>query len=132
MKKSIFTLSLLLCVATQSVLASTTSVSQTDFKIETLGEFSRMYATPLVVAISKGEIEIVKKFVEYGADVNEKTNGKTPLMYASRANQLEIVKFLVEKGADLNEKDKLGMKALDYAKLSNATEVVLYLETLKS
>jgi uncharacterized protein len=93
--------------------------------------FKGMYATPLVVAITKGEVEIVKKFVAYGADVNEMTNGKTPLMYAARANQLEITKFLVENGATINIKDKNGLTALDYAKISGATEVIEYLNALK-
>lgn len=132
MKKSILSLSVLLCTATTTLFAFTTPISQPEIKSEIKGEFSKLYATPLVVAITKGDIEIVKKFIEYGAEVNVKTNDKTPLMYASRSNKLEIVKYLIEKGADVKIKDQYGLNALDYAKLSNADDVVAYLETFKS
>jgi ankyrin repeat protein len=85
-------------------------------------------ATPLIVAISKGDIDIVKKFIEYGADVNEKSNGMTPLMIAARYNKVEIIKILISKGAHLNEKDENGYTALKYAEISNATEAIQILK----
>ena len=97
----------------------------------TTDEFGNMYATPLVLAITKGDITVVKKFIEYGVDVNEMTNGKTPLMYAARYNELEIVKLLLEKGAKTNIKDSNHFTALDYARISNANEVFEYLKNLK-
>lgn len=84
--------------------------------------------TPLSVAISKGDLDTVKKFVEYGADVNEKSNGLSPLMIAARYNKTEIIKFLLSKGARLNEKDENGFTALKYAELSNATEAIQLLK----
>lgn len=84
--------------------------------------------TPLCVAISKGEIAIVKKFVEYGADVNERSNGMTPLMIAARYNKVEIIKFLLEHGANLNAKDDKGFTALKHAELSSAKEAILILK----
>jgi len=85
---------------------------------------------PLSVAISKGEIETVKKFIEYGMDVNEKLNGMTPLMYAARYNKVEIIKYLLLKGADRNIKDSQGFTALKYAELSNAYEAIAILKSL--
>jgi len=84
--------------------------------------------TPLSVAISKGDIEAVKKFIEYGADVNEKSNGMSPLMIAARYNKVEIIKILLSKGANLNAKDENGLTALKYAELSNAKEATLILK----
>ncbi len=84
--------------------------------------------TPLCVAISKGEVELVKKFVEYGADVNERSNGMTPLMVAARFNNVEIIKFLIAKGANVKEKDDKGFTALKYAELSKATEATAILK----
>ena len=86
--------------------------------------YAKYYATPLCVAISKGEIDVVKKFIEYGADINETTNGLTPLMYAARYNQVEIIKLLLEKGANLKVKDERGFTALNHAENSKATEAV--------
>lgn len=84
--------------------------------------------TPLCIAISKGDIELVKKFIEYGADVNEKSNGMTPLMYAARYNKVEIIKYLLQKGANREMKDSQGFSALKYAELSNALEAVSVLK----
>lgn len=81
--------------------------------------------TPLCVAIIKGDLDAVKKFVEYGTDVNQKSNGLTPLMIAARSNKAEIVKYLVETcKVNINEKDANGFTALKYAELSNATESI--------
>lgn len=89
-----------------------------------VGIYAKYYATPLCMAISNGEVEVVKKFIEYGADVNERTNGMTPLMYAARYNQTEIIKLLISKGADVKAKCKNGLTALRYAEISNATDAV--------
>ena len=37
--------------------------------------------TPLCSAIMKGDLATVKKFIEYGSNVNEPSNGLTPLMF---------------------------------------------------
>jgi ankyrin repeat protein len=84
--------------------------------------------TPLCNAIFKGDIATVKKFIEYGADVNETFNGMTPLMIAARYNKVEILKLLIEKGANTQAKDNRGFTALQYAQLSNATEAVAILK----
>ena len=84
--------------------------------------------SPLCIAISKGDLEGIKKLVEYGNDVNEKSNGMTPLMFAARYNKVEILKFLVSKGAKINEKDSKGFTALKYAEQSNAFDAVQYLK----
>ncbi len=88
--------------------------------------------SPFCMSIVKGDIETVKKLIELGADVNQKSNGMTPAMYAARFNKVEILKLLVEKGADLNVKSTKGYKAEKYAELSNAKEATAYLEGLKS
>jgi ankyrin repeat protein len=85
--------------------------------------------TPLVVAISKGEIETVKQFIENGTKVNKKLNGLTPLMYAARYNKVEIIQYLLQKGADRDIKDSQGFTALNYAELSNAYEAIAVLKS---
>jgi uncharacterized protein len=84
--------------------------------------------SPLCIAISKGDVEATKKLIEYGADVNEKSNGLTPLMYAARYNKVEILKILLSNGADLKAKDLKGFTALKYAELSNAKEAAILLK----
>jgi len=88
--------------------------------------------SPFCMSIVKGDIETVKKLIELGADVNQKSNGMTPAMYAARYNKVEILKLLVEKGANLKVKSEQGHKAIKYAELSNAKDAVAYLESLES
>ncbi|MBW4360431.1 ankyrin repeat domain-containing protein [Flavobacterium taihuense] len=124
MKKSIVYLGVaLVAFANVSLASNGNSFSKVTHKVvfnETI--------TPLSVAISKGDIESVKKFIEYGADINEKSNGMSPLMIAARYNKTEIIKFLLSKGARLNEKDENGFTALKYAELSNANEAIQLLK----
>nr|WP_315145510.1 ankyrin repeat domain-containing protein [uncultured Flavobacterium sp.] len=93
-----------------------------------LNVFSESPST-LAIAISKGEIETVKQFIENGTKVNKKLNGLTPLMYAARYNKVEIIEYLLQKGADRTIKDSQGFTALKYAELSNAYEAVAILKS---
>ncbi|WP_281233351.1 ankyrin repeat domain-containing protein [Flavobacterium gelatinilyticum] len=88
-------------------------------------------ATPLNVAVSKGDIEIVKKFIEYGANVNEKSDDMSPLMVAARYNKVEIIKVLLAAGARPYDKNEKGYTALKYAQLSNAADAIAILKDLK-
>jgi ankyrin repeat protein len=115
MKKSIIYLSIALISFTSFSFATTTAtISNTNIVVEE--------TTPLCLAISKGETDLVKKFVEYGIDVNQESNGMTPLMMAARYNKVEIIKLLLSRGADLKTRDENGFTALRYAQLSNAKE----------
>lgn len=118
MKKTISLLGLALISATNVALASNVDTSTSENV-----SIVKYDVTPLFVAISKGDIATVKKFVEYGMDVNESRNGMTPLMYAARYNNAEIAKFLIEKGANILAKDYNGYTALNLAEGGNATKV---------
>ena len=118
MKKTISLLGLALMAATNVALAS--NVEGSTSKGISVVKYD---ATPLCVAISKGDIATVKKLVEYGVDVNERKNSMTPLMYAARYNNAEIAKFLIEKGADVYAKDDNGFTALKHAEAVKHTEV---------
>lgn len=124
MKKSIVYLGVALVVFANVSLASNVKSSfKTSERVE-----SYETNTPLGFAISKGDIEAVKKFIEYGADVNEVSNGMSPLMIAARYNKVEIIKLLLSKGANINKKDENGFTALKYAQLSNAAEAIQLLK----
>jgi ankyrin repeat protein len=123
MKKSIICSGLALATFSNVAIASNSHQQTTTNNQLFLGS-----PTPLCVAISKGEIDMVKKLIEYGADVNEKSNGMTPLMTAARYNKVEIIKVLLSKGAHLKQKDEKGFDALKYAELSNATDAAILLK----
>ena len=119
MKKTIIYLSLAIITVGSAAFASN-AVEPAQFEMFA----QRNNNTPLGNAICKGDVEAVKKFIEYGANVNETSNGLTPLMLAARYNNVEIINLLIEKGANLRAKDEKGFTALRYAELSNAQDAV--------
>ena len=125
MKKSIIYLSFALVALFSNVATATASGSHVS-KFGLVTKYKN--TTPLAAAVAKGDLDAVKKFIEYGADVNEKSNGMTPLMVAARYNQVEIINFLLENGANAKTVNESGLTALKYAKLSNAQEAAVVIE----
>jgi len=123
MKKTIIYLGLALVAFSNVTVANNV---ETSSKFELVGRVKTN--TPLGMAISKGDVDTVKKLLEYGASVNEKSNGLTPVMIAARYNQVEILKLLIGKGADLKAKDEKGITALKYAEASNAKDAAIVLK----
>lgn len=121
MKKSIVYLAVVLASFAAPMAATPMLAQQSN--VSSYGK-----STPLCIAIQKGEIDLVRKMVEYGADVNEKSYGMTPLMVAARYNKTEIIKFLLANGADARTKDEKGFTALRYAELSIANDAVAILK----
>jgi len=115
MKKSIIYLGLALTIFSNVAMASPVSASSTA---PIRNEYSN--ATPLAVAIAKGDVTSVKAFISYGADINEKSNDMTPLMLAARYNQVAIINLLLQNGASVKVTNSKSFNALKYAKLSNA------------
>ena len=73
-------------------------------------------------AAEQGNIEMVKFFIEKGAEINKVHGGYTPLARAimctalmKEAKYTELVKFLIDQGADVNLKDENGMTPLQLA-----------------
>ncbi|HEY1195788.1 ankyrin repeat domain-containing protein [Flavobacterium sp.] len=126
MKKSVIYLGLAL-VAFGNVAMASNGVSTVKNPVEYTGYASN----PLNVAISKGDLQTVKKFIEYGADVNQMSEDLTPLMIAARYNKHEILKVLLANGARPNLKNEKGYTALKYAELSNASESIVILKELR-
>ncbi len=75
-------------------------------------------------AIINGDIDLVKKLIALGEDVNKKSLGKTPAIYAARYNQVEILKVLIANGADLSIKSNSGYTIAEIAEMSHAKEAL--------
>ena len=128
MKKSVIILGVALVAFANVSMAANHTSSVVNPKIEV----SHSFSAPLHVAVSKGDLEVVKKFIAYGANVNERSEeDMTPLMIAARYNKVEIIKVLLENGARPSDKNEKGFTALKYAQLSNATDAVAILKDLK-
>ncbi|MBC6999873.1 ankyrin repeat domain-containing protein [Cytophaga sp. FL35] len=80
-------------------------------------------------AIMQGDIDTVKKLIDLGEDINQKSLGMTPAIYAARYNKAEILQLLIDNGANLKIKSDKGYSVMKYAELSNATEALQVLET---
>lgn len=89
--------------------------------------------TPLSIACSKGNLEIVRLLLDSGAWTdNEKNDYESwnPLMCAVHNGNIEIVKLLVERGANVDVIRDGGNTALSIAKESNHQSIVEYLTPL--
>lgn len=84
-----------------------------------------MKVAPLASASAAGQLEIAKKLIAHGANVNTRAaNDFTPLHEAAASGRLEFATLLLEHGADVNAKTTDGKTPLDYARENNRTEMV--------
>ena len=127
MKNSVITVGIVLSMAFSNMSHANVNPTAKNVKIATT---TIKDVAPLSIAVAKSDLETVKKFLEFGSDIEIKTevNGMTPLMYAARYNNVEMVNLLVLNGADINATSKLGYTALDYAELSGAKDVASLLK----
>ena len=74
-----------------------------------LSFIKNIFKETLHKACDKGNIEAVKQFLAYGADVNVKDKGGfTSLHSAAWNSHKEIAELLIDNGADVNAKDEEG------------------------
>ena len=83
-------------------------------------------------AAAQGNIELVKRHLDAGEDVNEKNKvGMTPLHYAS-IGHMEVVELLITNGANVNAKSEFqnfGETPLHHAAWGDYKEIVKLLIT---
>lgn len=125
MKKTIIIASLIFGLATGNAIAENGRI-YSPVTVENPAEVSSF-----CVAIVKGDFETVKKLIELGEDVNQKSNGMAPLHFAAKYNRVEIAELLISKGAKVSAKCNKGYTAEKYATLSNAHDVAQLLQNHK-
>ncbi|WP_430409858.1 ankyrin repeat domain-containing protein [Kordia sp.] len=120
MKKTIFMIALIVGASFTTANATENSNETVTNKVE-VTKISKV--NPFCVAIAKGDFDTVKQMIQFGENVNKRSNGKTPLMYAARYNRVKIASLLLNNGARLTPKDDNGQNAIDYAESAKAKEV---------
>ena len=81
--------------------------------------------SPLMLAVYKGNVRIVKILLNSGANVNSSNGwGITPLMKAATNPKcsVKLTKLLIRKGADATSTNRLGQSALHFAVCSDGEE----------
>lgn len=89
--------------------------------------------TPLVIAILKKSMELVKLLVENGADVNQQIDyGRTPVYMATIDNQIQMVRYLLSHDADPNIAKSNGVTSLWVAAQEGYSELTRLLAEAKA
>ncbi len=92
-------------------------------KLEIRSGYNREASEALFKAIDDDDVEVIKRAIEAGADVNAKNDdGRTPLHLAAYGNSKKIMDTLIAAGADVNAKDNHGDTPLYGAVRSNSKE----------
>ena len=112
MKKTIIISAMALCVSFGSF--ATSNLNSPNNGLVSVREFK---VSPFCVSIAKGDFETVKKLIDLGADIDQKSEGMTPLMYAAKYNRTDILTLLINHGANLK-----------HAELHKATDAQAILE----
>jgi len=88
--------------------------------------------SPIMIAVSCGDYEMVETLISLGADVNGKGNFILgfPITIAINEGHFSIVKLLVENGADIYRSYGFKLSALEEAKLSNDFNIKSYFEAI--
>jgi ankyrin repeat protein len=126
MKKTIFTVAAFSMLALSGITANEPVATNNTVNLEMIAPDE---LSAFCKAVMQGDVDTVKKFIELGEDVNQKSLGRAPIHYAARYNKAEVLKVLIENGANLKMRCDGGMTAMKYAKMSNATEAQSVLET---
>lgn len=89
----------------------------------------KTYGTyPLIAAAQQNHLEMVKRLIQNGADVNAaNSGGMTALHLAVRDGHAETAFFLMDKGADIHAVSNAGYTPLYLACTNNRTRMTRYL-----
>ena len=86
--------------------------------------------TTLILAACEKHPDIVGLLLEYGANPNlPDINGRTPLMEAALWGRFDNVKHLLAFGAQKDLRDKEGLKAMDFAEVSDRNDEERFLRS---
>ena len=87
--------------------------------------------TPLMLAVVKGNLELIKLFLNRGADIDAKDSiGVTPLICAVQSGQLASFYILLHRGASVEALDKNGCNVSHWAAYKNQVTMLRALKKM--
>ena len=91
---------------------------------------TKMTFSNIWTAAGEGNIDLVRKYIEEGANLNDPSihEKSTPLMLAAKNGQYLVAKFLLENGANKSLQDVDGFTAYDYSCQSRNKKLMYLLE----
>jgi len=99
-----------------------------------VNDFSPEGHTPLHIAVEYKHVNLVRRLVQYGSDVNaratantQSSRGYTPSHFAARNGDIDILEILVSKGADLKKNSHDMWTPMHCAAFSKKTECIKWL-----
>lgn len=127
MKKSILVFGIIATMTVSNFSNANVNPTENDTKVTAT---TIKDVAPISIAVAKSDLNTVKKFLEFGADIEVKTeiNGMTPLMYAARYNNVAMIELLVANGADVTATSKMGFTAQQYAEFAGAEDAIAILK----
>lgn len=97
--------------------------------VEASNKMEKLLGMDLIDHAAKGRLELVKKYVENGADMNfHNYDRRYPLHLAVTEGHTDVVRYLLEAGASVNAKDRWGSTAYDEAVKREDKEIMHLLE----
>ena len=127
MKKIAVTIVLIFSFSISSLSASTSNQFLADHSIAV----ADYVVSPLCKAVAVGDIDEVKRLIENGAEVNQKSNGMMPIHYAAKYNRVEIIKVLITAGSEIHTPCDQGYTALRHAQKAKASDAAQFLKRFK-
>lgn len=116
----------IVCAALSGDNAEVQRLLEQGHNVNAINELT--WDSPLLHALYKNNIELVKMLLEWGANPHQGGYGESTLHIAVRVGNLEIVKLLVEDHhVDLHEKDGCGYSPLHIAITGDNVGTVKYL-----
>lgn len=84
-----------------------------------IGGFTSPGTTPLIEAVCRNHLDVVRFLLEQGAVVDARDlHGQMALLIAAAGDNPELVRLLLENGADINVQDRQGWTPLYWAQRS--------------
>jgi len=87
-------------------------------------EFAPFEFTPLTEAIRNNNMEMIKMFIEHGADLQKTTSlGESYLHFAAFLNKTELAEYFIDSGLDVNIKKNGNLTPLHIAAVTGYRDV---------